>query len=97
VVRILIEIDAMDSSGLGASSMTQTAGVGVGAPRCNVRCMKQKEYQIFRPDEPSARAEARNRAGSEFSVPSGVVTILGTSQMESGSRLVGWLVRVQIG
>jgi hypothetical protein len=59
--------------------------------------MKQKEYRIFRPDEPAARTEARQRAGSEFSVSSEVVTIVGTSKMESGSRVVGWLVRVQIG
>jgi hypothetical protein len=58
--------------------------------------MKQKEYRIFKPDEPAARTEARHRAGSEFSVSSDVVTILGTTKMESGSRVVGWLVRVQI-
>ena len=59
--------------------------------------MKQKEYRIFRPDEPAARTDARRRAGAEFSVSIDAVTILGMSKMESGSRVVGWLVRVKVG
>ena len=62
-----------------------------------MRAMKKKEYRIFRPDEPAARLEARQRAGSEFSVSVDAVTILDTAKMESGSRVVGWIVRVQVG
>lgn len=57
----------------------------------------EKEYRVFRDDEPAARAAAVRLATKEFDVTPAQVTILGTARLEDGGGPIGWLVRVRIG